>query len=248
MSLEESAFERTIPGDAVAQDFESADAKVAMAGDGLPDFQEMGQQHVAPLDPATFVCMADTTRFVLRDHRSVILLSFEPDEVKREADGRWWVEVNRVAMALDQLRPATGWDRLQRVWYELARPDPASAELAQRLGRLGIQTEVVAGQVEVQPLRPKCRHYYRYKTDLPNNLDDQVIQRICAAQRDDNGLLLSVRDQRMQACELRVPRHAPTEQQLDQFDEEKIRLGRERMAEQEEQFDVEAALAAEEQK
>jgi hypothetical protein len=61
--------------------------------DGLPRVvaeSSYEETYVPPLDPATFICMADTTEFRLQSGTE-ILARFTADEVQRQSDGRYWV-------------------------------------------------------------------------------------------------------------------------------------------------------------
>lgn len=250
MQLEDATYERTVPGDAVARDFDNADAAFGSGPDGIPQLMNGGMGHVPPLLPETFVCMADTSMFVVRDGTGEVWVRLSPEHVHRAPDGRYWAPTATVMGELAR-RPegqATFQDELQRVFDALliTQRESADRELARRLARVGCGSVVVdRGRCEVEPVRPQCRHYHRYFVDLPSNTDNQTLERICTAQRDENGLLLSVQNQHVHACELRRPRDPKTEQKLDAFDAEKIRLGRERLKTQE-PFDVDAALAAQE--
>jgi hypothetical protein len=96
---------------------------------------------------------------------------------------------------------------------------------------------------EVEPIRPPCKHYARQMIDFQDDPDAKFVTRLCTARRNSEEGFLSVRDSQVYACELRDPKHGASEEQLNAFDNEKVRLGRER-TEQADEFDVEAALAA----
>jgi len=249
-ALEEATFDRTVPGDAVGRDFDNAPANFAPGADGIPQLLGGGMGHIPPLSPDTFVCMADTSLFVVRDASGHVWARLDPKRVSRDPVGRYWTPTCDVAYELNRREQArvTLADQLQRVFDEMVRTqrEAADRELRRRLKRIGCEAEVSRGRCEVQPVRPQCQHYHRYFVDLPSNPENQTLERICAAQRDDNGLLLSVANQHVHACELREPRDPKTEQKLEEFDEEKIRLGRERLAQQA-TFDVDAALADQEE-
>ena len=96
--------------------------------------------------------------------------------------------------------------------------------------------------IEVEPIRLACKHYWRQKTDFENDRDSRFYVRLCTIRRDSDGEYISLRDNRVYACDKRSPRHAPSETQLDAFDELCIQLGAER---KEEEFDPERRLAEE---
>jgi hypothetical protein len=61
--------------------------------DGLPRVvpeSSYEETYVPPLDPTTFICMADTTEFRLLSG-ATILARFTADEVQRQSDGRYYV-------------------------------------------------------------------------------------------------------------------------------------------------------------
>lgn len=175
--------------------------------DGLPSVraaQASNHAYAPPLDPSTLICMADVSRFVLRNAQREILAEFEPSAVTRRADGQWYVPL---AHAADRMWVKHGW----RATLDLAR--------------LGV------GDVAVEPIRPQCRHYARQMTDFQDDPDAKFVARLCTARRTDDGEFLSVRDAQIHACELRVPYHAESTVALDRFDAEKIALGRSRTRE-----------------
>lgn len=249
--LEDQHFERTSPGDAVSRDFEPSQVKASLDGEGLPTFQTQSQRLVAPLHPDTFVCMADERSWVVRDQQAMIVVEFTPEETWESADGRRWVESEVAEDRLTQAGfPATDWEHVLRAMSELVAPDTKTAtgwHVARRLKRLGVTAAVERGLVEVEPRRRPCRHYYRYMTDLKQDTEHQGIERLCTAQRDEQGLLFSVRDQRMQACQLRDPSEPMGRKILDEFDQKRMRQGLERVQAEQARFDVDQALADEEE-
>jgi hypothetical protein len=93
----------------------------------------------------------------------------------------------------------------------------------------------------VEPVRKQCKFYARQMTDLQGE-SEKMMERLCTCRRDSSGEFLSLRDSCMFACELREPPHiASVEDQIEKFDAEKIRLGQERL-QQEESFDLELHL------
>lgn len=244
-------LERTTPGDVFTRESEAQVAAWAPGGDGIPD--RLGDQthhYVPPLVPETFVCMADESRYVLRSAHGIELATISATDVEL-AGSRRLVDASRLLEILEDQRfdgRMTQAETLARIWDELTLPGPAAVErdLARRLRRLGADRRhvVALGMVTVLPVREPCRHYCRMRMDLPNS-SDPAIERLCTAQRAENGLLMSVRDMRMLACELRDPPDVACMADLDARDQLLVALGRERLAEQDQQleeFDVEAAL------
>lgn len=97
----------------------------------------------------------------------------------------------------------------------------------------------------VEPMRPQCSHYARQLIDHPGDPDHKQIVRLCTARRVDYGDFLSLTDDRMHACELREPRYVTADKTLDDIDGEKIALAEQ--AAEENVWDIDAALAGEEQ-
>jgi hypothetical protein len=82
--------------------------------------------------------------------------------------------------------------------------------------------------IEVEPIRPPCRHYIRQKSHADFDPQFKAIFRLCAARRTTEGAFMSVRDRGIWACDMREPRDLETEKQLDEFDEQKMREGTQR--------------------
>lgn len=85
-------------------------------------------------------------------------------------------------------------------------------------------------QLEVFPIRPKCRHLARQLCDIQGNEDEVMMERCCTARRDSGGEFLSLMNQQVIACDMRDPYDEASVRYLDQFDDRKIRLGAERRA------------------
>jgi hypothetical protein len=83
-----------------------------------------------------------------------------------------------------------------------------------------------AGQdIQVEPIRPPCRNYARQLTQLALNPQHKEMLRVCTARRDTGGAFMSVANLAMWGCDLREPRHVPTEDEMDKFDAKKIHQG-----------------------
>lgn len=94
---------------------------------------------------------------------------------------------------------------------------------------------------QVEPQRPQCEFYRRVMTDFEGNADMRQVERVCAAQRTEGGEYVSLRDTRVYACEHRSPPDFVSADRLRAFDEARLRASQK----QTEEFDIEAALAAE---
>lgn len=99
--------------------------------------------------------------------------------------------------------------------------------------------------IEVEPVRPACRHYARQLTDVQDDPDFRFVARLCTLRKDSEGEYMSLRDSQVFACELREPvDYQGSVRKLDEFDEEQIERNRRKKAEQQEApFDVDAELA-----
>lgn len=222
---------------------QSQPAPVAMGtspDDGLP--MQMSSRNFdksPPLNEETLICMADKRSFVVRDPDGSVWVSFTPAEVSRLPNGEYFVEVDamlkKVNAGLSDLELDAEGAVLDRLDHLGALPH----DLMLYTRRNGAMVAVV----RVMPVRPECHHYLRMQTDLAADRDARYLQRACMKQRSEDGEYYSVRDSLIAACNLRYPRHYPSEALLDKFDEEKVSQARER--EEQEEFDVDKALAAE---
>lgn len=88
--------------------------------------------------------------------------------------------------------------------------------------------EVELQQYLVEPIRPPCKHYARQMTQFSANPEKQQILRLCTVRRDTAGAFMAVDDIAVWACDLREPRHVPSEDRLNAFDDKKIKQGKER--------------------
>lgn len=193
--------------------------------DGLPTL--IAPQHFdkAPgLSEETLICMADKRSFVIRDVNGVGMLSFQPEAVSRSPNGRYFVTS---AVLADQL--------LKKKTTVEAVYGAAGAVMAQ-----------TAVTFEVEPIRPECKHYLRSMTDIASNRDGRFYQRACMAQKSEEGEYYSLRDARVDACNIRSPRHIESEALMDAFDAELMAAARERS--EMEDFDIDQELAKEQGK
>ena len=202
--------------EAIYQGFAPGPEPIVLGEDGLPTLDTpTAHPYAPPLHPKTMVCIGDTSSFVTRDEWGEVTVSFQPEEVSRAADGRYYVP---------------------RVEYEkrlAGDKHPATVEYIERVYR---------GRQEVFPVRPQCKFLARQMTDFQDATGQQFVERLCLARRDSESFFLSLRDTQVHACEMREPRDPESEERLARFDAAKIKLGRERYEEGGE-FDVDAALA-----
>lgn len=230
-----SGIDRHKVSDAIYQQMQEERLDFALAPDGLPTPVVRTKLPLAPtLHQDTLICMGDTSSFVIRDDWGNVLVTIDPANVERTGGGSWRVKTSHlVELGLcEKLNVPVSAKIMDKVYWELAT-------------EIYRACHVTADEkwTEVTPIRPQCIHYARQMTDFGDDLEHKFVERLCTARRDSGGEFLSLRDNRMYACELREPYHVSSvETYLDQFDAEKVKLGIERTKE-EEQFDVDAALA-----
>jgi len=142
-----------------------------------------------------------------------------------------WGEIHKRWPANEAKRAANG------RWYvtETMRAVAAGIEIEER--------------IEVEPLRPPCRHYARQSEPHPGDKDRANIVRLCTARMTDEGVFLDLGNSQVFACELRNPRHVQSERVMDEFDAGLVELSRRKIAEErgEVTFDVDAALAGQQE-
>ena len=200
--------------DAVYEPFNPGPIPWKRGEDGLPSPNlPTALPTVAPLHLKTFVCMADRSEYVRRDERwGDIVERFQPGDVARSEAGSYYAEC-------DKKQGLTLIEHVKRFfgWRILER-------------------------VEVEPIRPQCKFLARQMVDFQDAPENQLIERLCTARRDENSFFLSVSNSQVHACEMRSPPDPVSAARLDRFDDAKLRLGKERY-ERDGAFDVDAALA-----
>lgn len=231
-----SVFDAPRVGDSIFEGFdESRPARYAvLPDDGMPmpmhDDASLALAERLPLHPSTLICMADTSAFVLRqDTWGAEIARFTPAEVTRMPNGAYVVPTK---LAAERRGERAGLGALLIALF-------VRILILMRIRRPESQW------CEVEPVRPQCRFYRRQRFDHPADPERKKIERLCTARTDAAGVFLSLSDDRMHGCELREPAHQPSVDPIDRFDEEKIAEGI-RLAQQDEEWDVDAALAAEE--
>jgi hypothetical protein len=86
----------------------------------------------------------------------------------------------------------------------------------------------VAHHLPVIPKRLPCVHYVRQMVQFEHNPEVKMISRLCSARRDRQGAFMSVRDRAVWACDMRNPPDPESTKLLDDFDNKKLKEGRER--------------------
>lgn len=230
-----SGLDRHKVSDAIYQQMQEERLDFGFASDGLPMPLVRSKLPLAPtLHQDTLVCMGDTSKFVIRDDWGTVVVELDPSLVERTPSGRYRIqtqELVKLGLCEKFNVPVTS-KMMDKVYWDLAT-------------EIFRHCHVVADEkwVEVTPIREQCKHYARQMTDFGDDLEHKFMERLCTARRDSGGEFLSLRDNRMYACELREPIHIQsTEAALDSFDNEKVKLGLER-TKAEETFDVDSALS-----
>ncbi len=100
--------------------------------------------------------------------------------------------------------------------------DPALVEYRSNAYRLKVDSTIV------DPKREPCIHYVRQMVQFEHNPEVKMISRLCSARRDRQGAFLSVRDRAVWACDMRSPPDPESTKLLDDFDNKKLKEGRER--------------------
>jgi hypothetical protein len=175
-----------------------------MPGEVAPDASD----DIPPLSRENMICMGVFDSFVIRDDWGDVVATFDPDLVFRSLDGRWRIERNHVESVRDSLRQT---DEAVAGWLDVY-----------------MRLKGLRQWVEVEPVRPPCKFYLRQAMPYDKNPRHKKFFRLCSLRRTTEGAMMSVGDTAVWACEGRDPRHAPSEGMLERFDEEKIKLGRER--------------------
>lgn len=243
---------------AIYQAFAPGPVEFTRGPDGLPMPTPTELPVVPPLRPETFVCMADRSRYVVREPNwGEIVCEFQPEEVLRSPSGDYyvpmaayqkkiwqgpaWVKVSRTCEATPRF--LTNEDGHPDVYFSADDPAMHGSGPPSTVSSDDFLAAAYADvRQAVEPIRPQCAHYRRQMTDFQDAAGNQFIERLCTARRDSESFFLSVRDQQVHACELREPRELVSEARLDRFDAAKQKLGAERY-EEGGTFDVDAALA-----
>ena len=214
-------LDRTRIDDSVHEAFNPAPMVFGRGPDGLPSPQLPAELPLAPpLALGTFVCLGDTSEFVIRDRWGDVVARFKPELVERADGGEYWVTVENALLARAPL------GRVLRAAFD----------------------GLLAGRVRVEPVRPQCRFLAQQMSDFQDAPEHQSVERLCTARRDSESFFVGLRDTQVHACELREPRDPGSLMRLERFNLVKIKLGRERVEQTGEKFDVDAALSRAEER
>lgn len=192
--------------DEIFDDYKPTGKRV-IAEDGLPTVADTdaSEDDIPPLSLETLVCMGDRSEFVVRDEQGEIARRFRPDEISRKPDGKWYY-----------YPPVTWWTY---IWIAFSC-----------LFVFGWFLRKNWRPVQVEPIRPQCKHYVRQVGQMSENPTSKLHYRLCAARRSIEGAFMSVRDTGFWACTLREPRDLISEEKyIEQFDELKVKQGENRV-------------------
>lgn len=180
-------------------DFEGEPGVYVLGKDGLPtQVDQTTESDIAALSLESLVCLEDRSAFVLRDEWGDVVVTLEPKDVTRAPDGRW------------------------RIPGDALRDNPD----ARRALTLGVPAE--GDWIEVQPIRPVCKHYAIQSVPYTYNPHEKEQVRLCTARRSTSGAFMKISDTAIWACTLREPRHIESEAAFDKFDDRKIHEGKHR--------------------
>ena len=83
-------------------------------------------------------------------------------------------------------------------------------------------------RVQVEPVRPPCKHYVRQVTQFDKNPEAKDHLRLCSARRTTEGTFMTLKDIGMWACSMRSPRDPESEKLITEFDLLKMKQGKTR--------------------
>jgi hypothetical protein len=210
------------PFDEVDEDFQPGPAMRVMGPDGLPQTVDTTTESDIPaLSVQSLVCMADVSKFVIRDRWRDVIATFEPSEVERTPSGVW-----RVKMEIATERARSAVDRTRAKLDERGGPYSDLQLLATAMG--SDRFHIDSDWVSVEPVRPQCKHYVRQQGSFHLNAQNKKHYRLCAARRTTEGTFMTVSDLGMWACDMRDPYDVASVKHLDDFDTMKIKQGKER--------------------
>jgi len=196
------------PFDEVADAYEPAIAERVIGPDGLPvTMDQTTESDIPALSTESLVCMGDYSAFVIRNSWAEVLVRFTPAQVTRAPNGRWRTR--------------------REVFEEICRAQ--NPEKSRELQQFALSMSWSdTDWVEVEPIRPPCRHYVRQKGSFHLNASRTKYYRLCSARRSTEGTFMTVSDTGMWACDMRDPYDATTSQQLEDFDKLKVEQGKTR--------------------
>lgn len=232
--------------DALYEPFKNEPTPIGVdPADGLPRpiVSQAWQDAQAPeLDPDRFVCMADCSAFVIRAEWGDVRLRLPPSDVERAPDGRWRISVAKLIPHVQE--PIAAYrEQFAKLRAERGlEPAPPPTEI-EVLAKSALT--FVKGYVEVEPIRPQCRHYARQLVPFPEEKTRTLALRLCTARRTDEGEFLDVGNAQILACELRSPVYGNEAEQIDAFDARTLAEQQKSKAKEvADDFDLDAALRA----
>jgi hypothetical protein len=188
-------------------------SRKVMAEDGMPsEHAPVQETDIPPLSRDTLICMADTTDFVWRDHWGEILVHFGTEGVERSPDGTYRVNRSRAEeiVRVNGLANTNLWKRI-------------------RLSTTHVAPRSDLDWVQVEPIRPACRHYLRQCTQFSEDASRKSTYRLCALRRTTEGAMMALWDRGVWACDWRDPPHLESEAiWLERFDEKLMSEGKRR--------------------
>jgi hypothetical protein len=200
------------PFDEVEDAYQPAPAMRVMEN-GLPrTVDQTTASDIPALSEASLICLGDYSRFVIRNRWRDEIASFERAEVDRAPSGIWRAKLELVAAKMNSN------EKLSAEFLE--------GEARGKLYDAGVRSD--NDWVEVEPVRPPCRHYVMQKTQFKYNAQAEYFPRLCAARRTTEGTFMTVGETGMWACSMREPRHLESEAELEAFDRKKMEQGRTR--------------------
>lgn len=221
------------PFDEVEEDFNPGPAQYQVGGDGLPITVDLTTESDIPaLSTTSLVCMGDYSKFVLRDRWGEVIATIEAADVNRAPDGRWRakadVVVKRAEFWVAALKQKLATLKKEVPDVQFAESDNPLALLLSARADPGELVEYELEWVEVEPIRPPCKHYVRQQGSFHLNAANKKYYRLCSARRTTEGTFMTVSDTGMWACDMRDPYDVESTKVLDDFDKLKIDQGAKR--------------------
>lgn len=209
-------LDRLRPSDELHESVPNAPMPFEMADDGMPKPASGLGAIGSALSRQNFVCMADTSAFVVRDRRGKILTKIAASVVTHRDDGRYDAPLDEVVLGAFGQGGVLG------------------------AMRLLVSLERDGSRAICEPIRRECRHMGRMLTDQGVATDGILHSVFCTARRDDGGEFMSLMDVRMDACNLRDPVHPRSLHLLARYSEKQLSVAAERAAD--ETFDIETEI------
>lgn len=221
------------PFDETYDDFKPGPLRIVKDANGVwGQVDQTSESDIPALSTTTLVCMGDFSEFVVRDRWGEPIAKLAPNVVELAPNGRWRARSDVVT------KEAAFWiaamkKRLAEVKKKVAdvqvnvSEDPIALILSMR-GEPGEALAYDPDWIEVDPIRPPCRHYVRQQGSFHLNAANKKYYRLCSARRTTEGTFMTVSDTGMWACDMRDPYDAESVKTLDEFDKLKVEQGRTR--------------------